>query len=274
MAYDRRRRKKTGRKSLSRKTIFRKRSSLSQAKQIANLDKRVDAITRETYHRIFYKYGEFTDDTGDVYMNQWIVPSSWTKIFNSQVSNELQQSCYVGKIRGQTLIQISGQDHSTPFQCSLFLVTLKKKTATQFLQDTNNGADLVEGEHYTNTDLTNGNFQGNGLVFMNKDIFNVHMCKRFQISESPFYQSTYPTDSTYVTNIKDANKRISWSLDFNKRLKTDNSGVSDVGWKTMTSDDIPPSDRVFTYLFSNPPTATASTLSMASNLLFEIKTVK
>lgn len=270
--FRRRRRNNNNKKTLTKKNIYRNRGSLGQAKQISLLDKKLTRLTKDTIQKIYYKYGTFTDDPGNVYMNQWVIPSVWDKIFNSQQANELQQSCYLRRITGETLVQIANQAQSSPFTCSFFVVTLKSKTATQFLVDTNGGQTLVEGEHYTNVSLTDAATQGDGLVYMNKDIFNIHKCVKFQLSESPFYQSSYPTDSTYVTSLKDTNKRIKWSVNYNKRLRSDNSGTGDVGWKILADADIAGKDKVFTYLFTNG--VLTSELSVGTNVLFQIETVK
>merc|ERR1711990_475236 len=91
--YGRRRGSSRRKKNDTQKSIKRNTGARAQSMQIAKLDKRLDRLTKDTIHKIYYKFDAFTDDPGNVYMNQWIIPGSWTKIFNSQASNELQQGC-------------------------------------------------------------------------------------------------------------------------------------------------------------------------------------
>lgn len=268
--------KRRSKKTLTKKNIYRKTNAKSQAHQIALLDKRLTRLSKDSIHRGFYKYSLHTDSGSPYHAIQPIGPSGWTKIFNSQASNETQQSCYVRKIHCQTLLQTVDQDSSTPLTGTLFVVSLKTKTSQQVMVETSGMANLVVNEHYTNVATSSAipGTSGSALIYMNKDLFNIHVCKRFMLSDSPFYQSTYPADSVGVTNIRDANKRIKWTLDYKKRLKTDNTGQQDDGWKTLNGTDIPPQHLIFQIIFTNPPTGSTTNLAVSSNFLFDVQTIE
>ena len=89
------------------------------------------------------------------------------------------------------------------------------------------------------------------------------------LGTSPFFQLAGAEE--YVSDIKDANRRLHWRLNYNKELKTDNAGTGDVGWKSLAENDISGNDRVFTYIFSNQPIAEEMYADM--NCLIKCQTV-
>ena len=234
----------------STRTIYRKKNATAQAKQINSLKKAVAKINRKVLKYSQYKYGVSTSWSGlsDYHMSQWIVPTAWEKIFQSQDNDSNQIKARVLSLDFNMLIQ-AGSGFTVPAMVSVFIVTVKKNIAQQFHSDTNSGATLVANEHYT--EVGTGLANDNALVMLNKSIFNIHYYRKFMIGQSPFYQTD---EEVYTTNIHDANKRLRYKHIYNKELKTDHSGTGDVGWKTLNQNDIAPNDMVFTYVFTNQPT--------------------
>lgn len=234
----------------STRMIYRRKSANAQANQINSLKKAVAKLNTKVLKYSQYKYGVSTSWTGlsDYHMSQWIVPSAWEKIFQSQDDDGQQIKARILSLDMNMLIQ-AGTGFTVPAMISIFVVTVKKNVAQQFQTDTASGANLVANEHYT--EVGTGLANDNALVMLNKSIFNIHYYRRFMLGQSPFFQTE---EETVVTNITDANKRFRYKHIYNKELKTDHSGTGDVGWKSLNSNDIAPNDMVFTYIFTNQPT--------------------
>ena len=233
----------------STRTIYKRKSATAQAKQINTLKKAVAKINKKVLKYSQYKYGVSTSWSGlsDYHMSQWIVPTAWEKIFQSQDADSNQIKARVLSLDFNMLVQ-AGSGFSVPAMVSVFVVTVKKNIAQQFNSDTDKGANLVANEHYT--EVGTGLANDNALVMLNKSIFNIHYYRKFMIGQSPFFQND---EEIFTTNIHDANKRMRYKHIYNKELKTDHAGTGDVGWKTLNQNDIAPNDMVFTYVFTNQP---------------------
>lgn len=234
----------------STRQIYRRKGATAQAKQINTLKKAVAKLNTKVLKYSQYKYGVSTSWSGlsDYHMSQWIVPSAWTKIFQSQDDDGNQIKARILSLDMNMLIQ-AGLGFTVPAMVSVFVVTVKKNVAQQFQTDTSSGQNLVANEHYT--EVGTGLANDNALVMLNKSIFNIHYYRKFMIGQSPFFQTE---EETFVTDIHDANKRLRYKHIYNKEIKTDHSGTGDVGWKSLNSNDIAPNDMVFTYVFTNQPT--------------------
>lgn len=233
----------------STRTIYKRKSATAQATQINTLKKAVAKINKKVLKYSQYKYSISTSwlGTSSYHVSQWIVPSSWDKVFQSQDADGQQMKCRVLTLDFNMLFQV-GAGFSTPALVSVFIVTVKRAVSRQFMQDTAAGATLVENEHYTK--VSTGFANNNALVMLNKSIFNIHYYRKFMLGQSPFYQND---EEVYSTNIKDANKRLRYKHKYNKEIRTDHSGTGDVGWKSLAGTDIQGNDMVFTYVFSNQP---------------------
>lgn len=234
----------------STRQIYRRKSASAQAGQIDSLKKAVSKLNKKVLKYSQYKYGVSTSWSGlsDYHMSQWIVPSAWEKIFQSQDDDGNQIKARILSLDFNMLIQ-AGSGFTVPAMVSVFVVSVKKKIAQQFMTDTSSGVTLVANEHYT--EVGTGLANDNALVMLNKSIFNIHYYRKFMVGQSPFYQTE---EEVYTTNIDDANKRLRYKHIYNKEIKTDHSGTGDVGWKSLNSNDIAPNDMLFTYVFTNQPT--------------------
>ena len=84
----------------------------------------------------------------------------------------------------------------TPITITTFVVSLRKETAQQILQETNHmvGTGLVQGEHYSTN--TMGFVQGSGMAFLNRSMYKVHHVSRCTIGhETNFTSDTLSTRS-------------------------------------------------------------------------------
>ena len=253
----------------STRVIYARRTARAQAGQINSLKKAVAKINKKVLKYSQYKYGVSTSWSGvsDYHMSQWVVPTAWEKVFQSQDDDATQIKCRVLSLDFNMLIQ-AGSGFTVPAMISIFVVSVKKNIAQQFHSDTNSGANLVANEHYT--EVGTGLANDNALVMLNKSIFNIHYYRKFMLGQSPFFQ-TGTEEEIYTTNIKDANRRFRYKHIFNKELKTDHSGTGDVGWKSLNQNDIAPNDMVFTYIFTNQPTV--DSIYFDCNCLINTQTV-
>ena len=264
----RRRGTKTVTKAQSKST-----SAKSQAVQIRKLQRQINSINRNV--RDNTKWTQYSmalnASVGAVdapTFSTWnlIQPASWTPIFQTR-STGYVNGATPSKFRGRSIgIEILAQLGSItgvtaemsqePVTATIFICSLRKETAKQFVEETNNGVDLIEDVHYRKTSL--GTLQGSGLVMLNKGFFKIRHVRRFMVGGvSNFYDSDsgMPDGAAPTTNLQDNNRRFYIKIPYRNVIKdagpNQRTATAPSGFKTMTIDQVEPHDQVYVFCFSN-----------------------
>lgn len=229
----------------------------SQGRQIYKLQRQITAVRRKVranteWTQWKYQNGDDTithglapESTWQPYVWELTNPAAWSPCFQTGTP-QLVQSVFRGRSMGlEYMVQQNeiGDDSSAagdPCTVSIFIVKLKKETAKQFLNQSANGTVLVHDTHFVQTDM--GLAQGEGMVMLNKGIFDIIHLDRFIIGA----QTTYFAD-TQTTNLRDNNHRRYKRLPYRNVIK---SGTI-TPWKNMGSNQLESTDRVFLYMFHN-----------------------
>lgn len=265
----RRRRNKT----VTKARALSKRGSKSQASQILKLQKQITAINRNV--RDNTKWTQYSMAlnasvgavTGPTYTT-WnlIQPNQWEPIFQTR-STGYVNGATPSKFRGRSIgLEIMAQlgaitgvteeMSQEPVTATIFVCSLRKETAKQFVDETTNGTNLTEDVHYRKTSM--GTLQGSGLVMLNKGYFKIRHIRRFMIGGvSNFYDSDsgMPDGAAPTTNLKDNNKRFYIKIPYRNVIKDAGPNVRTAtapsGFKTLDIDQIEPHDQIYVFLFSN-----------------------
>lgn len=271
----------------TKKTIYRRRTSLSQARQIASLNTAVSKLTRTqlqwSQFSLGYTYVHDPTQAANPYVD-WMPLNfpTWTPIFQS-ISTTGDQEL---KMRLPT-ITLSGMIRPTtqpvmksPISGCIFIVSVKSKVSRQFTVDTSQGSTLVQGEHYIANSLPSTFTEyRDSMWLLNKSIFNIHYCKRFNIGQAaaPSIQNPTTGDLTNpVTNIKDNVFRFYHKVKWNKTYRSDmNTSGSNKGWKGLNPNSMNPQDKLYIYVFLNNGAVSGisqGNVAVAINALFKCQT--
>ena len=271
MPYRRRHYRRRGRrtKRVSRVWAASRRGARSQSKQIMTLQRQINYVKRRVkdntkwtqfHYALNSNVGGATAPTYGVW--NLINPILWEPCFQAR-SSSFQNYATASKFRGRSIglemmCQLGpiteGSPSQDPVTATIFLCSLRKEVAKQFVHDTNNGTDLVEGVHYVKSSM--GTLQGEGMVMLNKGIFHIRKVRRFMLGGNTNFYEDGPDDThVFTTNLKDNNRRIYWRIPYRNLLKDDGPDqrlvTSPSGWKTLTLDDVEPSDQLYVFMFSN-----------------------
>lgn len=195
-----------------------------------------------------------------------IQPNLWAPIFqtrNSGIINSVTPSKFRGRSIGLEILcqlgSITGvteEMSQKPVTATIFVCSLRKETAKQFVFETSNGVSLVEDVHYRKTSL--GSVQGSGLVMLNKGYFKIRTIRRFMVGGiSNFYGSDegMPDGPAPTTNLRDNNRRFYIKIPYKNVIKdsgpNNRTATTGSGFKTMTVNEIEPHDQIYVFCFSN-----------------------
>lgn len=243
-------------KVLTKSNIKSKKSAGSQSTQILALSKKLKTLTTKVNDNTMWTQFQHTAEiihSGDLLTPSYshtklIDPVNWRRIFQSTEISEATNKFRGRSIGIEYLVQLgNAATEPTPVTCTVFICTLRKETARQFIHETNNAANLVEGEHYVRTDL--GTLQGSGLVMMNKSIFKIRHTDRFVLGAVTNF-----TSETNTTSIKDNMHRRYVKLTYKNLIKSDGhsgTAVLKPGYKELTSSEIENTDQIYVFLYAN-----------------------
>ena len=246
-----------------------KKSSSSQASQIMALQRqinRLDLRTRDSLKYVQYHL-DLSSPIGTVTgpsHSTWnlIQPDLWQPIFQTKTSEF--QALTPDKFRGRSIgLEIMAQigemvtgtvPSLDPITCTLFVASLRKEVAKQFVDQTSNGVNLVEDVHFCKAQM--GTLQGSGMVMLNKGIFKIRYVKRFMLGgNTDFYKEADDEPVSKTTNLKDNNRRMYIKLPYKNLLKDDGPDNRDAdepsGFKTLTVDTVDPADQLYVFCFAN-----------------------
>lgn len=272
MSYGRKYYKKRS-KRVKKSEALAKKGAKSQAKQILKLQRQVDSINRNVRdNKKWTQYslalnasvGSVTAPTYSVW--NLIQPNLWQGIFqtrNSGTVDTLTPSKFRGRSIGLEIMaqlgSISGvtvEMSQEPITATIFVASLRKETAKQFIDETTNGTAMKPDVHYHLTSL--GNLQGAGLAMLNKGYFKIRYVKRFMLGGvTNFYgeDEGMPDGEQATTNLKDNNKRFYFKIPYKNLIKdagpNTRVATAGAGFKTLDIDEVEPMDQVYVFCFSN-----------------------
>lgn len=229
----------------------------AQSRQIYKLQRQVDSVRRKTRSNTQWcqynlrrnteeiTHGIAPENTWQPYVWDLIDPSQWNAVFQTNSTLQVQSKISMRSIGIEYMVQQTqtGDFDRTlvPVTCTIFFVKLRKESAKQFLEDTNNGQTLSQGIHFTASDM--GTIQGDGMVMLNKGIFKIIHTDRFMLGGL----TSYATMESKTKDLKDNNHRRYVKLSYPNTIK---SGTTNP-WKNLVSSQLEPTDRIFMYMFHN-----------------------
>lgn len=272
----------------TKKTIYRNRRPLNQARQIASLNTAVGKLTRsqlqwsQFQHTYTYVHNPATSTAS--YLN-WMPLDfpQWTPIFQSIAdtgSNELRMRLPTITLSGQ-IRPMTQPVALSPISGCIFIVSVKTKVSRQFSVDTSQGTNLLLNEHYIANNLPADFTQyRDSMWLMNKSIFNIHYCKRFNIgtTAAPSQQSQETGLLSHpVTNINDNIFRFYHKVKWNKTYRSDmhNNSTNTKGWRGLSVDSMNPQDKLHIYIFLNNNVVSGQSqgnVGVSINALFKCET--
>ena len=253
----------------------------SEAARIKKLEAQVRKLTRRTTMRSMYKISiESIAVTKPYAFQQVIQPNFMSQVFQSSTDSKLALSYDMKDVTFEGIVQIENNGLlASPVTCTFVVVSLKKEAAMQFITETSDGASLRENVDYTQQSM--GSTVGAGLTMLNPDIFNIHATRRFIVSDVSQEEDPLTQEQIHVTNVGDANYRYHVKVPFKKTIKANKKGKASTlppfatdGWGQMSSADIEPTDRLYTYVFNNCATLDADFLYWSQNTLINGEVVQ
>lgn len=201
---------------------------------------------------------------------QIIYPSEWDPVFNSDLRTNagdpaVKQTNLAWKgshIQINALFQIASQTQYVPISCCYVVFKFRKEVARQEETNTQNGAKLQPGVHFTQT--TTGVINGPALWMFNRDILDIMYMKHFMLSEYIGEGTTgiaaHEGAAPFTGNVSDGNRNIRIKIPYRKMLKTSNTYNDasanldrEKSWTDLNDNDIPAEDKIYTAIFNNAP---------------------
>lgn len=261
-------------RTVTKSQALSKKGAKSQAKQILKLQRQVTLINRNV--RDNTKWTQYSmalnavvgDVTAPTY-SVWnlIQPKQWEPIFQTRSSGNLALWT-PSKFRGRSIgLEIMAQigaitgvtaDLSQePITATLFICSLRKETAKQFVDMTTNGTEMTEDVHYRKTSM--GSLQGSGMVMLNKGYFKIRYVKRFMLGGvSNFYgdgEGMPSNEAAPTTNLRDNNFRTYIKIPYRNIIKDAGPNARTTsaasGFKDLDIDEIEPHDQIYVFCFAN-----------------------
>lgn len=264
-------RKRRGGRRVKKSTALSKTGAKSQAKQILKLQRQVDSLNRNvrdntkwTQYSMSLNATVGSVDAPTYSVWNLIQPKLWEPIFQTRSSGNINLWT-PSKFRGRSIgIEIMAQIGAItgvttemsqePITATIFIASLRKETAKQFVDMTTNGTDLTEDVHYRKTSM--GTLQGSGMVMLNKGYFKVRYVKRFMLGgQASFYDAPGTEEPAPTFNLRDNNKRFYIKIPYKNLLKDAGPNVRSTsapsGFKDLDIDEIEPHDQLYVFCFSN-----------------------
>lgn len=291
------------RKMGKKKKYFKKRSSVSQAKQLYKLDKRVSKLTKRILKPTQFQIGDHDESINGVHFTNFdlstfgsrplvyglVCPKydaggplgsfGWKKIFetdqdSSNITNPDNQYEYsMSGVASRFCIEVEATNRTQPNHYQIFIVSLKKDTAQQTMENTADMSQVREGYEYVN--CTTGSLEANCLWKLNPSIFDIHYNSgSHMLGVYPFFgaqeSSVLPDLSTpgnHVSDIKDVTRVHSKYVKRRTKLVARPNTAGPInGYMDLTSHDIPHTRQLFVMAFTNAQGGvTGNRLSFSAN---------
>lgn len=257
----RRRRKNT------KLSLYTRKSARSQSRQIWRNQTQITALQskiRDTYTRRFY---ELTGTNHSVVkpgaVFPLITPNNWSGIFNTQPVSAngpgISTHCRLNTVDIQGAMSI--EEGTGVVSCDVFVLQLQPPTSAVTVDNLHTDLGLLmektttgigTWKDYYYSWYGSGSLEGPYGLRLNPDAFKIRAHRKFMLGNVPF--SEVAADASYVTNLRDANKKFSMKLRHPIKLQnplgqsTTGTGLS---WKTMDVDQIPADKQLFLAVFVN-----------------------
>jgi hypothetical protein len=292
-----------------------KTSARSQSKQIVKLQKQVDKLdikTKDMYISAYFSNGDsfkmydglgpIGSGTGNIptnptfYIRELFKPAllepvfTTTAAFNENQKVRIKSMIYKGKLGISPTINPANDPNSpdivspavTPTYIQMWIVTLKKETGRQLMNETENMDQdkfntLANGGPFSvqnvNVHIGDGNIGRRGNAMLNPAFFNIRSYRSFTMGNDV---ETYTTN-TPVSNISDVAKSFSIKIPMNNLVK---SGAGGSPWKSLIPGQLQTQDRIWCiYSVCRPYSGVAapngelpnqSGINISSNVMFKI----
>lgn len=255
--FPKRKRRKKGSTYVSKATAIGKTGAKAQSKQITTLQRQINRINTKVHlNKQWVQHRRPIDPTKITHATEpgvvtftMIAPAAWDDLFSSAHDDDgNKQKKYQMRSMGiEFLLTMENPtDHPDPVDYSIFLVSVRKKTANAVLRRTTNLTHLEEGKDFSRTSLSTAvGGQGDGLILLNKSIYKIHALFKGAIGHNTLFQGV---EGTKTTNLADNRFRKYFSLDWPITL---NAGINQDGWKHLEATDIPDEHQLYLMVFTN-----------------------
>lgn len=255
--YGKRKFRKTNQATRNKKFIQKSRSARAQQLQLTSLQRQLTITKNKLADRSQYAqyfcnieqgvgqdFSQIDLPNGTFYVNNLMRPSSWEDIFQA---NNITSTTQTNKaiIRNFDIQLVFSPKNSivalTPRIVRCYLVSLRKETAQETLNGTNNMSSAglnaaANGTYYRNTFVDGGLAT---MVKLNPAAFKLHAYREFTLANI-VEETSVVDENVPITNTKDALKRVRMRLSCGNKLKPP-TGT----WKSMNENDIMPMDRKY-----------------------------
>lgn len=271
MAYGKRKFNKGNNKRVKTNTAKTKKGASSQANQIVKLQKQIDGLTTKTkdltLRANFQDAGTIIMSTGDLpggsvqsrlglHVRELLRPAQLLPIFTTTAAFQANNKVRVKKLQLVMDLTILPPINNEivpvyPRFITIWIVTLKKETGRQLLQDSNNLNEinfnnLPNGSAYvfnqtgvrpeTPPPLTNRR----GQYFLNPEMFNIRKVRRCVMGNKAVNAGA--VDGTQFTDLSSQAKRIKLTIPMNNVIQ---SGVGGTAWTQLIPAEMSTSDRIW-----------------------------
>ncbi|AXQ65512.1 MAG: hypothetical protein [Circular genetic element sp.] len=304
MAYGRRRKFK---KRVNTNKAKYKTSAKAQSGQIIKLQKQVDSLTtktkdmyldayftREDTFNMFDGLGPIGSGTGNIaenptfYVRELFNPAQLNPVFTTTVAFDqnqkvrLKSMIYKGALGVIRAVDPEQSPAVTPTFVQMWIVSLKKETGRQLLNDTqqlNQVAfnTLTNGTAFSVSNVNaisqNGNVGRRGNAMLNTEYFNIRAYRSFTMGNDTITAAT----NTPVANMDDVAKQFSIKIRMNNFVR---SGAGGSPWKALVPAELNLQDRMWCiYAVCRPYSGTPTTnsapnqppINVSTNIMWKIQ---
>lgn len=224
-------------KKLRAKDATKKTTATNNRSDITILSKdlaKVKASMSRTSHT--YQYSKVLTDqplSANYLVVNLVAPNTWSPVFADDTNEAEFASANLRHIRVDGYID-SGNETDSRTNFTMCLVKLKEKIL-RTLDVSKELAALTQNREYTYV---------NGVALLNPKQFTVKQMRRFSIG--PAVENHVGT--THATNIRDNQKRFSFSIPINKKIEAANGSIGN--WK-INGGDVKISTRYYLIIFND-----------------------
>ena len=276
-------RRRRSRRRNTKTTIYSRKGATAQSRQIWKLQKQVNSVRNKVKDVTQYRQYQFPlavtqggGTTPTYACFNLVQPDQWAPIFQAPSGH---QTLSPNKFRGRSvgiegMVQLGNPgEFQAPVTGTIFLASLRKEVAKQFVERTANGVNMIEGVDYSTASL--GAVQGSGMTMLNKGTFKIHYVRRFMVGGKINFEENYEDHATApTTNLRDNNVRVYIKHRYQNLIKSDgpdSRGITSTGgFKTITIDTLEPHDQLYLFVFSNA--IDLQVLSLHFNVIFTGRT--
>ena len=175
-------------------------------------------------------------------------PNNWEQCFRSheQPNTDVPRSYDLRNVKLKWAAQCESASSGNQW-LSIFVVSLRPKTARKVLERTTNLSNLEKGLDYIAVDLGSDEpvtLQGEGFYMLNPALYRIH----YRSGVRRIGQSTMGADEA-VTNVRDSTTRGGWTVPFKRTFKADEYHQD--GFRSIDSSHLEPQNQLYMLMLSN-----------------------